>query len=97
MWTAARVRLACSFSLNHTKCGSAGYVDSRVKRVLSRFRESEHRFLKSMYRMTSLRDSGDLEGARQQMRDVLAVEVVPQYRRMAEEQLRGLDHPPPES
>jgi DUSAM domain-containing protein len=65
--------------------------------VLSRFRESERRFLDSMYRMTSLRDSGDLEGARQKMRDVLAVEVVPQYRRMAEEQLRGLDSPPPES
>ncbi|WP_257447160.1 DUSAM domain-containing protein [Archangium lipolyticum] len=65
--------------------------------VLSRFRESERRFLNSMYRMTRLRDSGDLEGARQQMRDVLAVEIVPQYRRMAEEQLRGLDSPPPES
>ncbi len=65
--------------------------------ILSRFRESERRFLNSMYRMTSLRDAGDLEGARQQMRDVLAVELVPQYRRMAEEQLRGLDSPPPES
>jgi len=65
--------------------------------ILSRFRKSERRFLNSMYRMTSLRDSGDLEGARQQMRDVLAVEVVPQYRQMAEEQLRGLDNPPPGS
>ena len=65
--------------------------------ILSRFRESERRFLNSMYRMTSLRDSGDIEGARQQMRDVLAVEIVPQYRRMAEEQLRGLDSPFPES
>jgi len=65
--------------------------------ILSRFRESERRFLDSMYRMTSLRDAGDLEGARQQMRDVLAVELVPQYRRMAEEQLRGLDSLSPES
>ena len=65
--------------------------------ILSRFRDSQDRFLRSMYRMTSLRDTGDLEGARQQMRDVLAVEIVPQYRRMAEEQLRGLDSPPPES
>jgi DUSAM domain-containing protein len=60
--------------------------------ILSRFRESQDRFLRSMYRMTSLRDAGDLEGARQQMRDVLTVEIVPQYRRMAEEQLRGLDN-----
>jgi DUSAM domain-containing protein len=65
--------------------------------ILSRFRKSERRFLNSMYRMTSLRDAGDLEGARQQMRDVLAVEIVPQYRRMAEEQLRGLDSLPPGS
>jgi len=46
--------------------------------------------------LTNLRDSGDIEGARQQMRDVLAVEFVPQYRRMAEEQLRGLDSLSPE-
>ncbi|WP_309894835.1 DUSAM domain-containing protein [Archangium sp.] len=72
-------------------------AEALMRMVLSRFQESERRFLDSMYRMTSLRDAGDLEGARQQMRDVLAVEVVPQYRRMAEEQLRGLDGPPPES
>jgi len=65
--------------------------------ILSRFRKAQSRFLRSMYRMTSLRDAGNVEEARQQMRDVLAVEVVPQYRRMAEEQLRGLDSPPPES
>jgi DUSAM domain-containing protein len=65
--------------------------------VLSRFRESERRFLNSMYRMTSLRDSGDIEGARQQMRDVLAVEIVPRYRQAAEEQLKGLDNPRPKS
>ncbi|ATB34172.1 DUSAM domain-containing protein [Melittangium boletus] len=65
--------------------------------ILSRFQKAEHRFLRSMYRMTSLRDAGNLEGARQQMRDVLAVEIVPQYRRMAEEQLKGLDSPPPKS
>ena len=72
-------------------------AEALMGRVLSRFRDAQSRFLRSMYRMTSLRDSGDLEGARQQMRDVLAVEVVPRYRRMAEEQLRGLDSPPPES
>ena len=65
--------------------------------ILSRFQKAERRFLRSMYQMVSLRDAGDLEGARQQMRDVLAVEVVPLYRQAAEEQLRGLDRPPPES
>ncbi len=61
--------------------------------ILSRFRDSERRFLRAMYRMTSLRDAGDFEGARQQMRDVLAMELVPLYREAAEEQLRGLDSP----
>ncbi|MFE8603411.1 DUSAM domain-containing protein [Archangium violaceum] len=63
--------------------------------ILSRFRESKRRFLDSMFRMTSLRDAGDIEGARQQMCGVLAVEIVPQYRRMAEEPLsqRERGHP----
>lgn len=65
--------------------------------ILSRFQKAGRRFLRAMFRMTSLRDSGDIEGARQQMRDVLAVEVVPRFRQAAEEQLRGLDSPPPES
>jgi DUSAM domain-containing protein len=65
--------------------------------ILSRLRDGQKRITRALFRMTSLRDAGELEGARQQMRDVLAVEIVPQYRRMAEEQLRGLDSPPPES
>jgi DUSAM domain-containing protein len=72
-------------------------AEALMQRVLSRFRDGERRFLRAMYRMTSLRDAGDVEGARQQMRDVLTVEVVPLYREMAEEQLRGLDSPPPGS
>jgi DUSAM domain-containing protein len=76
---------------------SPGGAEALMGMVLSRFQKGERRFLRSMYQMTSLRDAGDLEGARQQMRDVLAVEVVPLYREMAEEQLRGLDSPPPES
>ena len=64
--------------------------------ILSRFQNAKRRLLRAMFRMTSLRDAGDLEGARQQMRKVLAVEVVPRFRQAAEEQLRGLDEPPPE-
>ncbi|MCY1078857.1 DUSAM domain-containing protein [Archangium lansingense] len=63
--------------------------------ILSRLRDGQKRITRALFRMTNLRDSGDIEGARQQMRDVLAVEIVPQYRRMAEEVLRGLDSPPP--
>ncbi|MFY0573373.1 DUSAM domain-containing protein [Cystobacter fuscus] len=66
-----------------------------MEMILSRLRDGQKRITRALFRMTSLRDSGDIEGARQQMRDVLAVEMVPQYRRMAEEQLDGLDSPPP--
>lgn len=62
-----------------------------MRMLLSRFEDARHRFLHAMSRMTHLRDSGDLEGARQQMRDVLTVEAVPRYRQAAEEQLRRLD------
>jgi len=65
--------------------------------IVSRLRDGQKRITRALFRMTSLRDSGDIEGARQQMRDVLTVEIVPQYRRMAEEQLQGLDNPLPES
>jgi DUSAM domain-containing protein len=74
-----------------------GGAEALMGMILSHFREGKKRITAALFRMTSLRDAGDLEGARQQMRDVLAVEVVPQYRQMAEEQLRGLDRPPPES
>ncbi|MDC0712715.1 DUSAM domain-containing protein [Stigmatella sp. ncwal1] len=50
---------------------------------------------RAISRMLDLREAGDLEGARQQMRDLLAVETVPMYRRAAEENLAGLDEPLP--
>ncbi|HYH96445.1 DUF2379 family protein [Hyalangium sp.] len=49
----------------------------------------------ALVRMMCLRDTGNLEGARQQIRDVLAVEVIPKFRREAEELRAGLDKPPP--
>nr|WP_317987794.1 DUF2379 family protein [Hyalangium gracile] len=45
----------------------------------------------ALYRMGQLRKKGDMEGARQQMMEVLAVERVPHYREIAEGQLEELD------
>jgi DUSAM domain-containing protein len=70
-------------------------AEALMRGILARFHDGKRRITLALYRMTSLRDAGDLEGARQQMRDVLAVEVVPQYRQMAEENLAGLDRPSP--
>ncbi|ADO75455.1 DUSAM domain-containing protein [Stigmatella aurantiaca] len=63
--------------------------------IMGRYRDASDRLKSAMYRMTELQDAGDLEGARQQIRAWLAVEVVPRYRRAAEENLAGLDEPPP--
>jgi len=60
---------------------------------MRRLREGSKRLERALERMMSLRDSGDFEGARQQMRDVLAVEVIPIFRRAAEENLASLDEP----
>lgn len=63
--------------------------------IMGRLRDASDRLESAMERMTELREAGDLEGARQQIRDWLAVEVVPRFRRAAEENLAGLDEPPP--
>ncbi|HZI08111.1 MAG TPA: DUF2379 family protein, partial [Archangium sp.] len=68
-----------------------------LQEVRRRIHDGSWRLSRARDRAYDLRDAGDLDAARQQMRDVLAVEIVPQYRRMAEEVLRGLDSPPPES
>ncbi|ADO68681.1 DUSAM domain-containing protein [Stigmatella aurantiaca] len=66
-----------------------------VRKTLGRLRNGSKRLEHAISRMLDLREVGDLEGARQQMRDLLAVETVPMYRRAAEENLAGLDGPLP--
>lgn len=66
-----------------------------LEEIMRRFHEGRKRLERALIRMMDLRDAGDLEGARQQMRDLLAVEVVPRFREAAEENLAGLDEPPP--
>jgi DUSAM domain-containing protein len=62
--------------------------------MLKRMEDGKQRLSQALYRMIRCQEAGDLEGARQQMRDLLAVEVVPVYRRAAEENLAGLEEPP---
>jgi DUSAM domain-containing protein len=64
-------------------------------KIGERKRRGRKRLTRALVRMVALRDAGDLEGARQQMRDLLAVEVVPRFREAAEEQLARLDEQPP--
>ncbi|MBN1209177.1 MAG: DUF2379 family protein, partial [Myxococcaceae bacterium] len=66
-----------------------------LREIVGRRRRGRKRLERALWRMMNLRDAGDLEGARQQLRDLLAVEVVPRFREAAEENLAGLDEPPP--
>ncbi|MDC0707580.1 DUSAM domain-containing protein [Stigmatella sp. ncwal1] len=75
--------------------GSPERAGALLGQIRGRLRDASDRLEGAMSRMMELRDAGDLEGARQQIRDWLAVEVVPRYRRAAEENLAGLDEPPP--
>jgi DUSAM domain-containing protein len=70
-------------------------AEALLRKIVERRQKGTKRLTRALVRMMALRDAGDLEGARQQMRDLLAVEVVPVYRRAAEENLAGLDEPPP--
>ncbi len=62
-----------------------------LREIRRRVTEGSHRLSRALHQMYRLRDARDLEGARQQMRDLLSVEVVPHYRDIAEGQLQRLD------
>lgn len=62
-----------------------------LRKIRERIRDGSNRIVDALYRMGQLQKKGDLEGARQQMLDVLSVEVVPHYREIAEGQLEQLD------
>lgn len=59
--------------------------------IRRRITEGSNRLVDALHRMYQLRDRGDLDGARDQMRGVLAVEVVPLYREIAEGEIEKLD------
>jgi DUSAM domain-containing protein len=65
-----------------------------LRNIRERIREGSNRIGDALFRMYDLQKAGDLEGARQQMRDVLAVEVVPHYREIAEGEIEKMEDLP---
>lgn len=59
-----------------------------------RISEGSNRLMDALYRAKRYRLAGDLDYARQEMRDVLAVEMVPHYREIAEGQLEDTANEP---
>ena len=62
-----------------------------LREIRKRIREGSNRINDALVRMYALQDAGDLKGARQQMHDVLAIEVVPLYREIAEGEIAKLN------
>ena len=65
-----------------------------VREIERRIREGSNRLTDALHRMWRYQRAGDYDSARQQMRDVLAVEVVSYYRELAQEQLDGMADEP---
>ncbi|WP_332468436.1 DUSAM domain-containing protein [Cystobacter fuscus] len=70
---------------------TVGGTEALLAVMLKRMDDGKQRLSQALHRMIRCQEAGDLEEARHQLRAVLAVEIVPQYRRMAEENLRSLD------
>jgi DUSAM domain-containing protein len=62
-----------------------------LQSIRHRVDDGTHRIMRALDAMYRLRKKGDIQGARQQMQDVLAVEVVPHFREIAEGQLADMD------
>ncbi|WP_321545006.1 DUF2379 family protein [Hyalangium rubrum] len=62
-----------------------------LRNIRARIRDGSRRLGNALHRMYRLQEKGDLDGARQQMRDVLAVEVVPLYRKIAQGELEKMN------
>lgn len=65
-----------------------------LEEIARRIREGSHRLSRALTQAYRLQQSGDLEAARQPVLDVLAVEVVPHYREIAQTQLKALEDDP---
>ncbi|RKG98177.1 DUSAM domain-containing protein [Corallococcus carmarthensis] len=72
---------------------SAGAL-ALLREIERRIAEGSNRLTDALNLMWKLQQQGDFDSARQQMRDVLAVEVVPYYRELAMEQLDGMADEP---
>jgi DUSAM domain-containing protein len=85
--------VAISEAEAETALTQTGSTIALLQLIRRRADEGTHRLMRALDAMYRLLKKGDVEGARQQMRDVLAMEVVPYFREMAESELEKLDEP----
>lgn len=65
-----------------------------LREIERRISEGSNRLTDALHLMWRYQRTGDYDSARQEMREVLAVEVVPYYRELAQEQLDGMADDP---
>jgi DUSAM domain-containing protein len=63
---------------------SVSAASTLLEEIMRRINDGSDRVTRALRQSADLRDKGDLEGACQQLRDVLAVEVVPLYRKQVD-------------
>lgn len=73
-----------------TEEGALGLLQEESRRI----REGTRRLMDALHRMYQHKDKGDFGSARQEMRGVLDVEVVPHYRAIAQGQLDAMADEP---
>ncbi|RKH69449.1 DUF2379 domain-containing protein [Corallococcus interemptor] len=88
--TAEEVSITDAEAALSTSAGALALVREAERRIS----EGSNRLTDALHVMWRFQGQGDYERARQQMRDVLAVEVVPYYRELALEQLAGMTGEP---
>ncbi|ABF90506.1 hypothetical protein MXAN_0767 [Myxococcus xanthus DK 1622] len=91
-------RTAREVGLSQADATSALASDTSALELLRecsrRISEGSSRMVNALHRMYQHKRAGDLDSARQEMRDVLAAEEVPHYRAVAQGQLNLLDDEP---
>ncbi len=68
-------------------------AEAFVREVLRRIFEGSRRLSQALVEADRRQKAGDLAGAREVLRDVLSVEVVPHYGNVAERTLAAMDDP----
>ncbi|NVJ08604.1 DUSAM domain-containing protein [Myxococcus sp. AM001] len=74
--------------------GTAEEAEALLLECARRIKEGSDRIVDALHRARRHRKAGDFDSARQEMREVLAAEVVPLYREIAEGQLEDMAEGP---
>lgn len=88
--TAQEVAITDASAALRTEAGALALLRESTRRIS----DGSNRLMDALHRSFQYRKTGDFERARQEMRDVLTVEVVPYYRDAAQGQLDDLADEP---